>query len=848
MLRFLDYFVSKDPAQKLREKYDNFRGLLSENNAVLEIMADMEEKVSIEYLFDMAYLTSNYSELSGRVKIIIDKLNALGEGKYKELNDAFNRIDLDLRGVIDGKSRIPVADFTISFDRITKEMTDIVGAKNGHLGEVRNKAGITVPDGFAISTHAYIKFLEADGLHQRITHQLALLNPRDKSSLRNVTEKIRAMIVETELPREIAQEILGAYHDLVRKNGCDAVSVRSSAVFEDGESSFAGQYSTVLGVTEAHLLQSYKEVVSSKFTPRTLVYSQNQGISETETAMAVGCLEMIEAKTAGVMYSQDPNDVKNNKMIITAVWGMGKYAVDGTVTPDIYVASKPGGETLEQKISPKPVMLVCSNGGVNKREVPLGMQSAPCLTEEQIQCLSKIGARIEEYYGRPQDMEWALDKRDKLYVLQARPLRVAKRKEPRKRVINPGHKILIDGGTTASGGVAFGKVYRIATDDDLDKVPADAILVARTPSPRLVAAMDRVVGIVTDLGSAAGHMAVVARELQIPTIVNAQSATRALSAGEEVTLDATFVRIYGGRVQELLGIQEDGRKEESLLKQTRIFRTAQAMLRKVVPLHLTDPWSKNFKPKSCHTLHDITRFCHEMSMREMFDFNNQSGSNGGMAKRLVSDIPLSMYVIDLGGGLEKAASHQKDVRSEDITSVPMKALLKGMGHERIRWAGYVPINMKSFISVFANTVCDPAKGERALGEKTYIMLSDNYVNFNSRLGYHFSTIDAYCSDTKNDNYISFRFKGGAASIDKRERRAIFIGRVLRQLEFSVEQKGDFVIATLRKYDRGLLEERLDLLGRLIGCIRQLDVTMHTDGLIDYYVKEFMKGNYSPGIG
>jgi pyruvate,water dikinase len=268
--------------------------------------------------------------------------------------------------------------------------------------------------------------------------------------------------------------------------------------------------------------------------------------------------------------------------------------------------------------------------------------------------------------------------------------------------------------------------------------------------------------------------------------------------------------------------------------------------KKIIPLHLTDPNAKSFKPKFCTTLHDITRFSHELSINQMFEFSDNLASGGGKAKRLISDIPLNIYVINLDGGLE-STSNSKTIKPEQIKSVPMKALWKGMSHKGVRWAGHIPINFKGFFSVFANTVFDPAKGERALGDKSYAILSKNYVNFNSRLGYHFSTLDAYCSDAKNDNYISYRFKGGAASIDKRERRARFIAEVLKKLGFWIEQKGDLVNATLRKYNREAIEEKMDLLGRLMGCIRQLDVTMHSDKQIVSYVEEFMKGNYSLGL-
>jgi pyruvate,water dikinase len=167
-----------------------------------------------------------------------------------------------------------------------------------------------------------------------------------------------------------------------------------------------------------------------------------------------------------------------------------------------------------------------------------------------------------------------------------------------------------------------------------------------------------------------------------------------------------------------------------------------------------------------------------------------------------------------------------------------------MTAEGVRWAGHINIDLKGLFSVFANTLYDPAKAERPLGGRSYAIVSANYVNFSSRLGYHFTVIDAYCSGERNDNYVTFRFKGGAADLDRRTRRAAFIARVLRELGFWVSQKLDLVNARVKKLDLAETSEKLEMVGRLLGCARQLDVTMINDATVDHYVGEFMRGNYA----
>jgi len=848
MFKFLDRFAKRDDNLQLRKKYENFRKLLSENNAVLEIMADMEEKLSGEYLFDMQYVRSNCEKLAHKVKVIIDNLNKIGNEKYKELYHVFEKINSEIQAIVNRKREIPVSDFVIPFENITKDMADIVGGKNANLGEVKNQIKLPVPDGFAITTYAYKKFMETNGLFEKIAQKTSIIDIKNQEGLHKISKEIQGLISNTNLPQDISQAIFSAYHDLVKKIGNKImVSVRSSAICEDSESTFAGQYATVLNVSEEHILQRYKEIIASKFMPRVLFYLKSKGLNQEEIAMGVGCVVMVDAQAGGVMYSQDPNNPERNRLLIGAVWGLGKYAVDGSVSPDTYIVSKTNGHRiLKQKVSCKDVMLVCGEAGVEEIKVPLDLQNKPCLTEKQIKILSYYAAKLEEYYGQPQDIEWALDKENKIYILQTRPLKFLPKRERREQKIRGIHKLLIDNGAVACRGIGYGKVYKVKSDEDLIDFPKGAVLVARNPSPKFVTIMDKASAIITDMGSTTGHMATIAREFQIPTIVDTQVATQILIPNQEVTVDAFYGKVYNSRIDELLEFKERIIKGDSLLKQTHVFETLKEVSKKIVPLSLTNPAAKSFKPKFCNTFHDITRFAHEVSIGQMFEFNVHLASSEGTAKRLVSDIPLNVYVIDLGGGLEDA-SNSKTIKPEQIRSIPMKALWKGMSHKGVRWAGHIPIDFKSFLSVFANTVFDPAKGERALGDKSYAIVSENYLNFNSRLGYHFSTIDAYSSNVKNENYISYRFKGGAASIDKRKRRARFIAEVLKKLDFWIDQKGDLVNATLREYDRKTIEEKLDLLGRLMGCARQLDVTMDSDERIDFYVKEFMKGNYSLGF-
>jgi pyruvate,water dikinase len=161
----------------------------------------------------------------------------------------------------------------------------------------------------------------------------------------------------------------------------------------------------------------------------------------------------------------------------------------------------------------------------------------------------------------------------------------------------------------------------------------------------------------------------------------------------------------------------------------------------------------------------------------------------------------------------------------------------------VDWSRDVGISLSGFASIIAQTaIRDPMK-EGRMGAPSYAVIAGHYLNFNSRLGYHFTTIDSYCGPEVNDNYITFYFKGGAADIGRRSRRALMIAQILKKLDFKVDQKSDMVRGEMKKYQEDHLRERLDLLGRLLGSVRLLDMHLSEDHQIDWYVEQFLRGNY-----
>jgi pyruvate,water dikinase len=617
------------------------------------------------------------------------------------------------------------------------------------------------------------------------------------------------------------------------------VAVRSSAVGEDTDYSFAGQFATLLNVNAARLPEHYKEIVASKFTARAIFYWKYQQFSVNELPMAVGVLAMVPSRASGIMFSTDPHDPEAGNMIITAVWGLGKYGVDGRISPDIYAVSRsPGHRVEERRVAAKTKALVCRpEGETTEIDVPPAQVQAPALNDAQIKALAEVALALEKHFKGPQDVEWALDEAGRIVILQSRPLRVsAPFAAPRERY-EPTAPPLLTFGIRAVGGAAAGRVHLFLHDDEVAAIPPGAVVVTRQPSARLVLVMDRISAIITEVGSPTDHMTILAREFRVPTLVEVGGATKVLHPGQLVTVDADEARVYPGLVAELLERQPQVDED---LHRSLVFQKLRRVLKLAAPLNLIDPDSPDFVPGSCRTLHDITRFCHEKAMDAMFSPDIDRALKAEAVTRLKTDLPLNLFILDLGGGLRMSG---KEVEEEDIICRPFRALLRGFHHPQVRWAGMVAPDLKGFISVWANTMYDMAKAERGLGGKSFAIITHNYLNFNSRLGYHFGLVDAFISEERNDNYISFQFKGGAAAITRRERRAKMLLQILNDLGFKAQAKGDLVQGRLVKLSLLETEETMELVGLLMAFVRQLDLALASDAVAERCIQAFRKEDY-----
>ena len=240
----------------------------------------------------------------------------------------------------------------------------------------------------------------------------------------------------------------------------------------------------------------------------------------------------------------------------------------------------------------------------------------------------------------------------KIIVLQSRPL--AQLSQEDTPFINAADALdkdlLVRGGLSASRGTAFGEIFRVRSNVDLLEFPKGAVLLVEHPMPEWASLMNRAAAVVSETGHAATHLAIVAREFGVPAIFGMEHTMGLLENGLAVTVDADSRRVYRGRREDVLARSVP---PPNLMVGSPIYHILQEIMTLVVPLNLTDPSSPFFKPSQCETLHDLTRFCHEKAVDQMFTFGKMSGFDAKSAKQLVGESPFQWWVLDLDDGFRE---------------------------------------------------------------------------------------------------------------------------------------------------------------------------------------------------
>ncbi|MGD9300915.1 MAG: phosphoenolpyruvate synthase [Desulfobacterales bacterium] len=441
-------------------------------------------------------------------------------------------------------------------DDLGSDDVPTVGGKNASLGEMiraLKKEGIRVPDGFATTSEAYRDFLRANDLEQKIMDRLDDLH-RDKQPLEKIGKSIRRLFGRAQFPPKTAQAVEDAYTRLADRYDDPEVdvAVRSSATAEDlPEASFAGQQETFLNVTGGdELLEACRKCYASLFTDRAISYREEKGFDHMKVALSVCVQKMVRSDKggSGVMFTLDTDTGFRDVVVINAAWGLGENVVQGTVTPDEYIVFKPLlaegnfepiiGKTLGDK---EKKMIYARGGSRTTRNIdaPKKERRAFVLSDGEILQLSRWGCTIEDYYGKPMDIEWAKDGQSSaLFIVQARPETVQSQKQTgrmkRYALKEKGERITT--GLAIGDGISAGRACLIKSVDDIGQFKEDTILVTEMTDPDWVPIMKKARGIITDYGGRTSHAAIVSRELGIAAVVGCGDATESLKNDQKITI------------------------------------------------------------------------------------------------------------------------------------------------------------------------------------------------------------------------------------------------------------------------------------------------------------------------
>lgn len=435
-------------------------------------------------------------------------------------------------------------------DRYVKDIAELTiadaedaGGKGANMGELV-AAGLPVPHGYVLLREAYRQSMRAAGVDAelRALHDEALHAVGDSGRLAELCSRMQELVSKAGLADTVVAAALAGYRRLGNRV---AVAVRSSATGEDGrDASFAGMNATSTNIAgEDALCKAIVDCWMSLFSPRVVAYRTSRHFTG-EPAMAVVVQTMIESEKAGVAFTADPSSGACDRVVIEGAFGLGEVVVSGAVEPDTYVVAKDTLEVLEVRVGHQDFKIVRGPDGHDQR-MPLGSAEAGArvLDDAELRRIAELAVAVERHNGCPQDTEWAIAG-GQTYLVQARPITTLRHSSP-----GSGEETVLARGLAAAPGFGIGRVRVLQSPQDGNSLRDGEILVAPMTNPDWLPTIRRAAGLVTDSGGMTCHAAIVARELGVPCVVGARTATTDLQDGALVTVDGTHGRVLSGRVE-----------------------------------------------------------------------------------------------------------------------------------------------------------------------------------------------------------------------------------------------------------------------------------------------------------
>jgi pyruvate,water dikinase len=823
--------------RRFRWKYENLKNLLRQNCELLETLSDIQSHVGGR-ITGSVYTHHQISDLLDGTLMMIGILDNITNDVSSGLHESHKRIAGRLQEIVWRVREEKEPDILMPLRRVDRSLNNLAGGKAAHLGELIRIFPDNIPGGFVLTTAAYHRFLNENNLTGQIRSLYSKISLDDLRGAEFTCGQIKRFVKNGIVPEPITEAIekqVQSIYEMKHRSW----AVRSSAVGEDGLLSFAGQFESLLNVPVSRLTGAYLEILASRFNTNAVLYRLSNDIKDAESPMAVLFIPMIDAESSGVILTRDPADPDNDNLIISSVKGLAVDLVAGKAQADMINIDR-RNLRIERQVCGDKESIIVPDGedGLARKEASPGIRDSMSISEETARELATMALKIEGHFGQPQDIEWVIDGTGKFWILQSRQMRTDFSPQTGTEEATDS-ATLAEGGATIFPGRVQGRLQYLESTDKLGEIEKGVILLSGHAPPEIVSVFSRISGLITEKGEPTSHAANVAREYGLPSLFNVEEAVSRLKDRDTVGLDSARKRIYAGLPwpdlpSRNIRVSSGRRKRPNVLRQL------------LFQLNLTDPAASNFTPEGCESLHDIIRYVHQKAVTSLFDLGDDQVRNLKESFKLLdSSIPLFLTVLDIGDTIGVEYAKSKKVPPEGIHSDPFRSLWAGISHPEIKWAGRSTISLSGMTTVVMTSMTEQVDAVRRMGDRNYIIVGPEYLNFNARLAYHYTMIDSVVSDRPDNNYIIFRFRGGGAGRARRGLRARFLTGVLRSVGFSVDQRQDLVTAWYKGYHKDASREKLEIMGRLMGCARQLDMLTEDVPKVNFFIESFLNSDYEP---
>lgn len=793
---------SKKPGMsiwRLQALFHNFKAILELNNTALASMAEMEQALGGEYIFDRPYLEDSVRRMSSLVHHVVYCLNALTGNAYVPLYDRYQ----DILSVLDAILAGSHADFehepVLLLDAIGWELEPLVGIEAVCLAELGRHSGVHVVHGAVLTVSGVDALLGRTGAGNGLSPE----------------KTVNAL--------GHALGLLDAESGEIR-----AVGVRAGGDFAEGLDDLPGDLFSVQASigpwgkgqgNDGELLTSARQLAD-------LVRKEAAGCG---AGVAVLMLVMPSAAVGGMVRTRADED--SGLLVVEARESAAADDGDRFLLRRVHPF-----DLVRSRIEPKQGGKRFADGrrATDPARGSAGRGSA-LVPLPALKSLAETAMALERMLGAPVEASWVAPDGAGCVISRVRPMpvRVEAPSGPELAAELSGATVLARGGQLVQSGVAAGLAVHVREDMRPERFPLGAVAVAKTASPRLTPILRMASAVVTEYGTSAGHLATVARELRLPAVFGLSGATRLVPDGRDVTVDAGEGVVYAGVLDNLLRYAAAGGE---LNPTDPEYRTLRRLLRFIMPLHLVNPDAPGFTVQGCRTMHDILHFCHDRAVDELAHFQERRPGLGALrSRRLRLDVPLDVRVLDVGGGVTPEAG--EEVGEDEVLSAPFSIFLRGLRHPAAWSTEASALGVGDIMANVPRTMGMLEAGAEAQGASLAIVGAD-YLNLSLRMGYHFSVVDAFLGPEESRNYVYFRFAGGLAAGMRRERRARLIGRILESMDFQVTRESDLVVGRLKLAEGRAVRAAIEVLGALSAFFRQLDTVMVDEDEVDRIFDEF----------